>query len=966
MIAYSAIDGGDSPSGHVAVHALFNDLNDVGAVFGNNISNDVLNHDGLKLDLTEISVQYAADLAKQESDATSEIPGVFTNSKSQGLLAVDLDPDKWISSTANDQLHVVGRDHLVSDLLEISGTNASHWAGTPEEITRVVLTTGNEAVSLGADDAPNQKNGDPGAVLFVGGNGDDTLQGGDGNDILIGGAGNDILRGGIGNDLLIGGDGDDTFLMEIDPQATFNDLGDTFIGGAGADKFVLTSLLDANQNSVEFTIQNADSDDRLYIPYNFITTQNGSFEGSGLLPVLGGAKDMMNRVGIDGSDNYVTPFDSVIMTLITSGDYAGDYTLEEMWGPNYYAQMWLDEDGDDLVFHLVRGHNETYTVDMGEDGSYSYTGFVNDAEDETIRIKDWSDGIMGIHLVDLSSASDEAFADLYNQAVRDGMNNLNLAPAISSLEDPDEIRAPTSSTGETPSPSIPPINGTSGADIITGTADRDVIASGDGADTINAGAGDDYIIAGSGADAVDGGAGNDTLAFSDAIMSTSVHLDGSDNGGLETTGYTSDGDTLISIENVVGSSFADHLNGNSGANNLFGGAGDDILEGRAGADALFGGDGDDTLVGGSGSDQIDGGDGSDTVVFTGDRADYTVTRLADGHIRVVDTRTVGTTDGNDDVSDVEFFQFADGTVAEAAIANHRPIATAFSATSIINTTTTIMASALLASVSDADGDTLTLSDVGNAHSGTVSINESGNIAFIPDASFVGLASFDYTIEDGNGGSVMATAYVSVASDGVSNAAPIVTAVDVQPVLEDTPTTGSISAIDLDGDTLSFALQLGAEPQKGEVVLGSDGSFTYTPDANLCGADSFTVAISDGHGGITTQVVNLAITPLNDAPTFDTGSVELTMTETWGVGPQQLDATDADGDRLTYYVKDGYGPEHGYVSISTTGILEYFADEDSNSSDAFTIVASDAKVALTSRPIASSTQYPIQLILKAMA
>ncbi|MDK9698497.1 MAG: calcium-binding protein, partial [Siculibacillus sp.] len=52
-------------------------------------------------------------------------------------------------------------------------------------------------------------------------------------------------------------------------------------------------------------------------------------------------------------------------------------------------------------------------------------------------------------------------------------------------------------------------------------------------------------------------------------------------------------DRLVSIEGVVGSGFADVLNGNTAANLLVGDAGDDLLNGRAGADTMVGGTGDD-------------------------------------------------------------------------------------------------------------------------------------------------------------------------------------------------------------------------------------------------------------------------------------------------------------------------------------------------------------------------------------
>jgi serralysin len=75
------------------------------------------------------------------------------------------------------------------------------------------------------------------------------------------------------------------------------------------------------------------------------------------------------------------------------------------------------------------------------------------------------------------------------------------------------------------------------------------------------------------------------------------------------------GDTYVSIENVVGSSFDDSLFGNGLANKLDGGRGFDFLVGGAGNDTLLGGDNGDILRGGTGADVINGGGGRDVLIY---------------------------------------------------------------------------------------------------------------------------------------------------------------------------------------------------------------------------------------------------------------------------------------------------------------------------------------------------------------
>ncbi|MGH6751540.1 MAG: calcium-binding protein, partial [Bradyrhizobium sp.] len=73
------------------------------------------------------------------------------------------------------------------------------------------------------------------------------------------------------------------------------------------------------------------------------------------------------------------------------------------------------------------------------------------------------------------------------------------------------------------------------------------------------------------------------------------------------------GDSLQSIENVLGSSRSDTIRGDEASfgNRLDGGAGNDTIEGRGGNDTLLGGDGIDTLDGGTDNDVLNGGLGND-------------------------------------------------------------------------------------------------------------------------------------------------------------------------------------------------------------------------------------------------------------------------------------------------------------------------------------------------------------------
>ena len=69
--------------------------------------------------------------------------------------------------------------------------------------------------------------------------------------------------------------------------------------------------------------------------------------------------------------------------------------------------------------------------------------------------------------------------------------------------------------------------------------------------------------------------------------------------------------------------------------------------------------------------------------------------------------------------------------------------------------------------------------------------------------------------------------------------------------------------DGNGDALSVSLISG--PSSGTLTLNANGRFTYTPNADFNGTDSFTYQVSDGNGGFDSASVLLTVTAVNDAP-----------------------------------------------------------------------------------------------------
>ncbi|GGK09086.1 hypothetical protein GCM10009304_39030 [Pseudomonas matsuisoli] len=134
---------------------------------------------------------------------------------------------------------------------------------------------------------------------------------------------------------------------------------------------------------------------------------------------------------------------------------------------------------------------------------------------------------------------------------------------------------------------------------------------------------------------------------------------------------------------------------------------------------------------------------------------------------------------------------------------------------------------------------------------------------------------------------------------VSNPAPVTPGASLT-VMEDNAFNGRLTATDPDGDTFEFALADNGAPANGTVVLNADGTFTYRPNANYHGADSFSYTVTDSDGGVATATVNITVTSVNDAPVTN-GSIAAQIgtdgaSFTLSVAGRFVDA---DNDVLTY-------------------------------------------------------------------
>jgi large repetitive protein len=264
--------------------------------------------------------------------------------------------------------------------------------------------------------------------------------------------------------------------------------------------------------------------------------------------------------------------------------------------------------------------------------------------------------------------------------------------------------------------------------------------------------------------------------------------------------------------------------------------------------------------------------------------------------------------------------------------NDPPVATEDTAVTAEDTPVTLMAAALLANDIDLDGQTLSLTRVASASSGTVAL-DAGVVTYTPTADFSGTATFDYTVSDG---AATDTARVTVTVTQVNDGP--VAADDAITVAEDAAAT-IIDVLandsDLEGAETVTAV---TQPANGTVTLVT-GVVRYQPPANFAGSSTFTYNITDDEAATATATVTITVTPVNDGPVA--GDDVITVTEDAAATVVDVLANDADVEGAAA-VTAVTQPANGTVTL-VTGVVRYQppANFAGTTTFAYTIADSEA-------------------------
>lgn len=492
-------------------------------------------------------------------------------------------------------------------------------------------------------------------------------------DSLIGDAGNNILTGNAGDDLLDGAEGVDTASYRDAPAGVSVDLTiGRASGGAGNDQLARIEQL---VGSAFDDILSGDANDNTLTGGAGADTLDGR-GGFDLVDYSGAPSAVQVNLAVgaasggEGSDTLVS-IEAVLGTLfndLITGDAANNVLIGNA--------------GDDALdggagFDIANYQSASSAVTVNLAAGTASGGAGNDtlARIEQLTGSAYADELIG------DSADNILMGGIGNDML-DGGGGHDVAsyqsasgPVVVNLA----IGTATGADGADTLISIERIHGSAYDDHLTGDAGENVLR-GNGGD-----------------DRLDGGVGSlDASDYTNAPKAVSANLAlGTASGGDGT-------DTLIGIERLIGSAFADTLVGDAGPNAFIGNGGDDTIDGGLGvdtvdysgatnavtvslweykssgadgtdsltgieevigsayADSLTGDSANNTFTGGGGDDNLDGGNGLDFALYSSPKSSFTVVQYG---IKTLLIGSAAGSEGSDSLIRVERLMFPDVSVA---------------------------------------------------------------------------------------------------------------------------------------------------------------------------------------------------------------------------------------------------------------------------------------------------------------
>ena len=233
-----------------------------------------------------------------------------------------------------------------------------------------------------------------------------------------------------------------------------------------------------------------------------------------------------------------------------------------------------------------------------------------------------------------------------------------------------------------------------------------------------------------------------------------------------------------------------------------------------------------------------------------------------------------------------------------------------------------------------NGDAMTFTAIGSGRGGVWSLQSNGSYTFTPTTNFKGTAVQMYKVCNTTGQCDTAAIYIKVTDEPAmsgQNIAPIALNDNAQTLLN-IAVNGNVLNNDFDPDahTLSLTTTPTRNPTNGGVTLNANGNFTYTPNNNFIGQDTFQYRICDNGSPNLCDTATVIITVSIDNNATANEQPNAQDDAAAGYKGTSITASlasndsDPNGNTLTYNTlpPTGGNPVNGSVTINANGSFTY--------------------------------------------
>ena len=236
--------------------------------------------------------------------------------------------------------------------------------------------------------------------------------------------------------------------------------------------------------------------------------------------------------------------------------------------------------------------------------------------------------------------------------------------------------------------------------------------------------------------------------------------------------------------------------------------------------------------------------------------------------------------------------------------------------------------------SDNDSNALTFASAANGLPGILTFQQNGEFNFAPEENFYGNLIITYSVCDDFDACTegqISIEYLSV------NDSPLASE-DSFETNEDEILSGTVANNDTDIDLDILEYSVITYPAHGMITLSDDGDFSYLPDANFNGADSYEYQVCDPYTACASALVNINIISINDSPVL-TDDYRTINEDHTAEGNVTLNDIDVDDATLTCTLING--AQNGTLSFSSDGSFFYTPNENYSGNEEITFSVCDA-------------------------